>query len=42
MGGWGQCPAPREIGANRAQQIQELEANALLALPTGDRKGLLR
>jgi NADH-quinone oxidoreductase subunit B len=31
-----------KLGANRSQQIQELEANALLALPTGDRKGLLR
>src|SRR6476469_4417901 len=31
-----------KLGSNRAKQIQELEANALLALPTGDRKGLLR
>jgi NADH-quinone oxidoreductase subunit B len=31
-----------KLGANRARQIEELEANALKALPTSDLKGLLR
>src|SRR6187401_1257600 len=30
------------LGANGRKMLEELEANALLALPTGDRKGLLR
>jgi NADH-quinone oxidoreductase subunit B len=31
-----------KLGPNRAKQIQELEANALKALPTSELKGLLR
>ena len=31
-----------KLGSNRARQIEELEANALQALPTSERKGLLR
>jgi NADH-quinone oxidoreductase subunit B len=31
-----------KLGANRARQIEELESNALKALPTSDMKGLLR
>ena len=31
-----------KLGANRAKQIEELESNALKALPTSEMKGLLR
>jgi NADH-quinone oxidoreductase subunit B len=31
-----------KLGANRTRQIEELESNALKALPTSDMKGLLR
>ena len=31
-----------KLGANRKAQIEELEANALRALPTSEMKGLLR
>ena len=32
----------RKLGANRTRQIEELESNALKALPTSEMKGLLR